>query len=153
MNKAESRGNRMAGKDDAWTDKNPDSPRLPNGKTVEEELRGLRTMARWLDSKFEVFGVRFGLDAIVGLIPVAGDGATLIAGGAALIHAIRLGLPWHVSLRIIINLLIDAGLGSIPIIGDLFDFFFRSHKRNFRLVERHVLKRAASASSLPAPKR
>ena len=58
--------------------------RLESGRTVEEELKALRALARLLDSQFEVMGVKFGADALVGLIPVAGDAVTLVTGGAAL---------------------------------------------------------------------
>lgn len=117
--------------------------RLDSGRTVEEELAALRRFARILDNQFEVMGVRFGADALVGLIPVAGDAVTLITGTTALYTSVRLKLPWHVHTRVVLNLLTDAGIGAIPILGDAFDFFFRSHKRNFRLVEHHVLERAA----------
>ncbi len=117
--------------------------RLDTGRTVEEELKSLRSLARVLDSRFEVGGFKFGADALIGLIPVAGDAVTLAAGSAALFTSLRLKLPWHVHSRIALNLVTDAGLGAIPVLGDVFDFFFRSHKRNFELVEQHVLKRAA----------
>lgn len=122
--------------------------RLEGGRTVEEELKSLRSLARLLDSRFEVMGVRFGVDALVGLIPVAGDAVTLVTGSAALFTSMRLRLPWYVHTRIVLNLVTDAGLGSIPVLGDAFDFFFRSHKRNFRLVEHHVLERAARQSGM-----
>ena len=63
--------------------------RLESGRTVEEELKALRALAKLLDSQFEVMGVKFGADALVGLIPVAGDGVTLVTGGAALGEAAR----------------------------------------------------------------
>lgn len=119
--------------------------RLHTGRTAGEELKALRGLARALDSKFEVMGVRFGADALVGLVPVIGDTVTLIAGSAALLTSVRLKLPWHVHARVAFNLITDAGLGAIPIAGDVFDLFFRSHKRNFELVEKHVLKRAEKA--------
>jgi hypothetical protein len=122
--------------------------RLESGRTVAEELAGLRRFARLLDNQFEVMGVRFGADAIVGLIPVAGDAVTLATGSAALYTSLRLKLPWHVHTRVVLNLLTDAGIGAIPILGDAFDFFFRSHKRNFRLVEHHVLERAAKQAGV-----
>ena len=122
--------------------------RLESGRTVEEELKALRALARRLDSQFEVMGVKFGADALVGLIPVAGDAVTLVTGGAALATSIRLRLPWHVHTRIVLNLVTDAGLGAIPIVGDAFDFFFRSHKGNFRLVEHHLLERAAKQTGV-----
>lgn len=119
--------------------------RLPSGRTAGEELQSLRKLAGFLDSKFEVMGMKFGADALIGLVPVAGDAVTLVAGSAALFTSLRLKLPWHVHSRIALNLVTDAGIGAIPLLGDLFDFFFRSHKRNFQLVEQHVLKRAAKA--------
>lgn len=119
--------------------------RLPSGRTAGEELQALRKLAGLLDSKFEVMGLKFGADALIGLVPVAGDAVTLAAGSAALFTSLRLKLPWHVHSRIALNLVTDAGIGAIPVLGDAFDFFFRSHKRNFQLVERHVLKRAAKA--------
>lgn len=117
--------------------------RLETGRTAGEELASLQAMARLMDSKFEVLGIRFGVDALVGLVPVVGDLVTLAAGSAALFTSVRLKLPWHVHARIAANLVTDAGIGAIPVAGDAFDFLFRSHKRNFRLVEQQVLKRAA----------
>jgi len=117
--------------------------RLETGRTVEEELASLQAMARLMDSKFEAMGMRFGVDALVGLVPVLGDLATLAAGSTALFTSLRLKLPWHVHARIVANLAADAAIGAVPVAGDAFDFFFRSHKRNFQLVEQHVLKRAA----------
>ncbi|OFX02353.1 MAG: hypothetical protein A3E78_08960 [Alphaproteobacteria bacterium RIFCSPHIGHO2_12_FULL_63_12] len=120
--------------------------RLETGRTVDEELKSIQAMARLLDSRFELMGIRFGADAIVGLVPVLGDAVTLLAGSAALATSMRLRLPWHVHARIAGNLVTDAAIGAVPLLGDAFDLFFRSHKRNFRLVERHVLKRAAAQS-------
>lgn len=124
--------------------------RLENGRTVEEELRSLKGFARLLDARFEVFGIRFGLDALIGLIPVAGDGVTLIAGLFSIGTAIRLRLSPLVILGLIWNLLVDAGIGAIPIVGDIFDFFFRSHKRNFLRIEKELIRKAKRASGKAA---
>ncbi len=124
--------------------------RLENGRTAREELKALRRLAKLLDSRFEVLGIKFGADALVGLIPVAGDAVTFVTGTAALYTSLRMKLPWHVHSRIFLNLITDAGIGAVPIAGDLFDFFFRSHKRNFDLVEQQVLKRAAKQMKIPA---
>jgi len=135
-------------KKETITDEDLMQIRLGSGRTVAEELAALRRFSRILDNQFEVMGVRFGADAIVGLLPVAGDAVTLITGTTALYTSVRLKLPWHVHTRVILNLLTDAGIGAIPILGDAFDFFFRSHKRNFRLVEHHVLERAAKQAGV-----
>lgn len=90
-----------------------------------------------LDQLFRVPGtkLRFGLDSILGLFPGAGDLATAIMGGYGLIVAAQLGAPASIQLRMLLNLVIDAGVGAIPIAGDLFDFAFKAHVRNLRLLE------------------
>lgn len=123
--------------------------RLENGRTVEEELRHFRTFAKLMDAKFSLFGVRFGLDSLLGLIPVAGDISMGIAGVVALISAFRLKLPLSAKLHILWNLGFDTLLGSIPIIGDIFDFFFRSNTKNFKVVEKHLAKKAKRHQGTP----
>jgi hypothetical protein len=116
--------------------------RLENGRTVEEELRRLGVFSRMLDSQFSVMGVRFGVDSLLGLIPVAGDVATGIAGTYALATAIRLKLHPLAAVQIGWNLLFDTVIGAIPILGDIFDFFFKSNTKNFKIIEKHLTRKA-----------
>jgi hypothetical protein len=116
--------------------------RLENGRTVEEELRRLGVFSRMLDSQFSVMGVRFGLDSLLGLIPVAGDVATGIAGTYALATAIRLKLHPIAAVQIGWNLLFDTVIGAIPILGDIFDVFFKSNTKNFMVIEKHLTRKA-----------
>jgi hypothetical protein len=116
--------------------------RLENGRTVEEELRRLGVFSRMLDSQFSVMGVRFGLDSLLGLIPVAGDVATGIAGTYALATAIRLKLHPIAAVQIGWNLLFDTVIGAIPILGDIFDVFFKSNTKNFTVIEKHLTRKA-----------
>ena len=116
--------------------------RLENGRTVEEELRRLGVFSRMLDSQFSVMGVRFGVDSLLGLIPVAGDVATGIAGSYALFTAIRLKLHPIAMIHIGWNLLFDTVIGAIPILGDIFDFFFKSNTKNFKVIEKHLTRKA-----------
>jgi hypothetical protein len=116
--------------------------RLENGRTVEEELRRLGVFSRMLDSQFSVMGVRFGVDSLLGLIPVAGDIATGIAGTYALATAIRLKLHPIAMVHIGWNLLFDTVIGAIPIVGDIFDFFFKSNTKNFKVIEKHMTRKA-----------
>lgn len=127
--------------------------RLENGRTVEEELRTLRSFARLLDSRFKVFGVRFGLDALIGLIPVAGDVAMLLSGLFTIVTAIRLRLPPFVILGLVWTLLVDTGIGAIPVLGDVFDLFFRSHKRNVARIEKALVRKAKRAALPASPRR
>ena len=116
--------------------------RLENGRTVEEELRRLGVFSRMLDSQFSVMGVRFGVDSLLGLVPVAGDVATGIAGTYALATAIRLKLHPIAAVQIGWNLLFDTAVGAIPVLGDIFDFFFKSNTKNFRVIEKHLTRKA-----------
>ena len=116
--------------------------RLENGRTVEEELRKLNTLARMLDSQFSVMGMRFGLDSILGLVPVAGDVATGIAGTYSLFTAIRLKLHPVAIAHIGWNLLFDTAIGAIPVLGDVFDFCFKSNTKNFKVIEKHLTRKA-----------
>ncbi len=118
------------------------SARLESGKTIEEELRQFRSIAKLLDTQFSFFGIKFGADALIGLVPVAGDVLTGVAGLYALHTAHRLKLP-GVKGKIIGNLLFDTTIGAIPVIGDIIDFFFPAHARNFRIIEKRLAKMMA----------
>jgi hypothetical protein len=108
-------------------------------------------VANALDELFRVPGTkwRFGLDAILGLLPGAGDLITALIGGYGIVVAQQLGVPASIQLRMLTNLLIDAGIGAIPLLGDLFDFAFKAHARNARLMQEWLSRpRAASRSSV-----
>lgn len=98
----------------------------------------IRWLADWLDTKFEIPGVkwRFGFDSIVGLIPGIGDLITTLLGGYIVYRAHELGAPKLLIARMLGNLAIDSVVGAVPIAGDMFDFAFKSHVRNVRLLLR-----------------
>jgi hypothetical protein len=87
---------------------------------------------------------RFGLDPIVGLIPIVGDAMAAVVGGWVIAEAARFGIPRIVLGRMIVNLLVDLVIGLIPFIGDVFDFAIRSNARNIGLFRRHALDPDAS---------
>ena len=99
-------------------------------------LRRYAVIARLLDAQFGVPFTkwRFGLDGLLGLVPGAGDIATAIVGAYGLVVAYKLGAPASIHVRMVVNLLLDAGIGTIPIAGDLFDFAFKANLRNQRLL-------------------
>ena len=119
-----------------------ESLHLTNGRTVADEIAGFDRFSDLMDTRFRIAGVPFGLDSLLGIIPVAGDAVTGAAGLYALGTAARLKLPITAHIHIIWNLVVDVVLGSVPLAGDVFDFFFRSHRKNFRVVEKHLIKRA-----------
>jgi hypothetical protein len=96
--------------------------------------------AYWLDAGIRVPGtnLRFGLDPILGLIPGAGDAAGAVLAGWILVEAIRLGASRATVIRIAGNVALDAVVGAIPILGDIFDFAWKANLRNVALLERHI---------------
>src|SRR5262245_42444212 len=96
----------------------------------------LRRLATLLDSAFRLPGTRytFGLDPLLGLIPGLGDLASPALSVLILWQGARLRVPKVVLARMVLNALIDAGVGSIPVMGDIFDFAWKSNDMNLGLL-------------------
>jgi hypothetical protein len=111
-------------------------------KQVEIE-RSLDQLAFYLDGLFRVPGTtwRFGLDGIIGLVPNVGDTLTSIASFYVLVAAVRYGVPKITLLRIAMNIGIDYLLGSVPVIGDAFDFIWKSNQMNMDLIRERATGR------------
>jgi Domain of unknown function (DUF4112) len=112
------------------------SPLPPDAET----LNALRRYAVLLDSRFRIpgTGIRFGLDAIIGLIPGLGDVSTPVFAALLLVQGVRMRLPFVVQARMVLNAAIDMLLGFVPILGDLADIGFKANLRNLALLERHA---------------
>lgn len=104
----------------------------------EKILQSLQGLARLMDSSFEVpgTGFRFGLDPVIGLIPGIGDAISLGVSGYTLLQARKLGASRWLLTRMAGNILLDASIGAIPVLGDLFDFAFKANQRNLKLLHR-----------------
>ena len=102
-------------------------------------LRRLAKLARLMDTAIGIPGtrLRLGADSVLGLIPVVGDAAGALVGLALVNEARRLGLPRHKLVKMMSNIGIDAAFGSVPLVGDVFDVFFKSHRRNLAVVLDH----------------
>ena len=101
----------------------------------------------WLmDDCFRIPGVnwRFGVDALIGLIPGAGDVLGGLIGLLLLVRAFQYRLPKVVITRMIVNNLIDVTVGSIPFLGDAFDFFWKSNSKNMTLFHEYAGQPEAS---------
>ena len=111
-----------------------------------ESLDALRRWARLLDSAFRVPGtnIRFGVDAILGLVPGLGDLSAPAFTVALLMEGTRRRLPAVVQARMVLNALFDMLLGLVPVLGDLVDVAWKANLRNLALLERH-----AAAPGLP----
>lgn len=103
-------------------------------------LAAVAKFAYWLDAGIRVPGtsLRFGLDPILGLIPGAGDAAGAVLAGWILVEAIRLGASRATVIRIAGNVALDAVVGAVPVLGDIFDFAWKANLRNVALLERHL---------------
>lgn len=112
------------------------------GRTTSEESPSLaraRALARLLDSSLRVPGTsfRFGLDPLLGVIPGVGDLAGVLLSGTILVTAARLGVPRATLLRMGMNVGIEAVVGLVPLLGDLFDAGWRANVRNVALIDAH----------------
>ena len=118
----------------------PEAARADQIDQRRDPLAGARTLARLLDSAFTVPGTSFavGLDPLIGLIPAGGDLVGALLSGYIVLTGLRLGAPSSVVARMLANIAIDTAVGSVPILGDLFDAGWRSNDRNVRLLEAFV---------------
>ena len=103
-------------------------------------LEALRRWAVLLDSAFRIPGtnVRFGIDAIIGLVPGLGDLSAPTFAAVMLITAWRMRVPVVVQARMVINAAIDMLLGLVPLLGDVVDIAWKANLRNLALLERHA---------------
>jgi hypothetical protein len=106
----------------------------------DPRLDALRRLQRLLDEAFRVPGtdVRFGWDALAGLVPGLGDVAAALLAGALVVRAHRLRVPRVVQLRMLLNIGVDVLVGLVPIAGDVADVFWKSNTRNMALLDRHA---------------
>jgi len=113
----------------------------------EAALRRLQAVADVLDTAFVLPGTkqRVGVDAIIGLIPGLGDILTTLLSTYIIWQARNLGVSRFALARMLSNLGIHAAVGSLPIIGDVFDAFFRVNQRNMRILRAQLERSAAAA--------
>lgn len=119
-------------------------------RTLEErerDERKLRRLGTLLDAQFRIPGtsVRFGVDAVVGLVPGIGDAAGLVASTAVIVQAVDLGARGFTLARMLTNAAVDGAVGTIPVLGTVFDVAFKANLRNVRLLERHVVDPEATS--------
>ena len=128
---------------DPLSNRPPDQLTRPE---LERDLQRVRALANLLDAKYSVGGIQFGMDAILGLIPIAGDTITGLLGLYPLYIARKHGLGRFIQSRMIGNLLLDWGVGAIPLLGDLFDVQFKSNMKNLKLLEEKIQKERSQQS-------
>lgn len=116
-------------------------PRLTKLSTATERKRRAReqliALTRLMDSAVEmpILRTRVGLDALLGLVPVAGDVLSAAIGLYVVAQARELGASRWLQARMIGNLVLDAAIGVVPVAGDIADIYFRAHRRNLKLLQ------------------
>lgn len=120
----------------------PVTQTLPLGRDPQSVRLRIEAMEKLLERSFTIPGTRIpvGLDAVAGLVPVAGDLLAAAMGLYLVWEAKNLGMSkWQLA-RMVTNVGVDTLLGAVPIAGDLFDFLYRSNSKNLRIVRRHLDK-------------
>jgi len=112
-------------------------------------VRRLDALAHLLDNSIPVPGTdtRFGIDAVVGLIPGIGDAIGGLLSAYIVLEGARLGAGPAVILRMLLNIAVETVVGAVPVIGDLFDAGWKSNARNMRLLHRVVDAPGATRAS------
>src|SRR3954465_6773945 len=108
---------------------------LTRPRSRRDRIARLDALATLLDTAILIPGtdIRFGLDALIGLVPGIGDAITTAMSLFIVHEAKQLGAPGHVIARMVANVAFDGIVGAVPVIGDAFDVMWRSNKRNMRL--------------------
>lgn len=128
-------------------------------KKQEHEYRQalvrLDKYARMTDSQFSIplTGIRFGVDPILGLIPVIGDFIGLLLALPVLTEAARIGAPAALKRKMIRNIIIDAVIGLVPVFGDAFDVYWKANTRNTALLRNWIKTQIVPEKSVPTKDR
>lgn len=105
---------------------------------VSRRLERMRSLSRLLDTAFTLpGGFRIGIDPIIGLIPAIGDFIASSLSIWFLYDAARLGIPKRVLTLMVLNVMLEAAVGAIPVLGNVADAIWKANARNMALVERH----------------
>ena len=118
---------------------------------TEEAVARIEALARLMDGPFVLPGTNFrlGLDAIIGLVPVAGDVISGLVSSYLIWEARQLGASKWLIARMMANTLLDTTLGAIPLVGDAFDVLFRANLKNMALLRAHIDKRGMTRPAGP----
>jgi hypothetical protein len=109
-----------------------------------QRIARLDALASLFDTAFVVPGtnVRFGIDALIGLVPGIGDAITTVMSLYIVREARALGAPRHLVARMLANVALDSVVGAVPLVGDMFDVMWRANRRNMALLQAHLAKEA-----------
>ncbi len=107
---------------------------------LQKHYRIIRSLTDLLDNKFDVLGIKFGIDPLLGIIPGLGDVISFALSIYLLLIAVQMSIPNKIVYKMLVNIVLDFLIGLIPILGDFTDFFYKSNARNLDLLDRHLAK-------------
>lgn len=127
------------------------SPEVALSPERERALKQVSTLARLMDSQFRIPGTefRFGLESLAGLLPVGGDAIGFMASAGLVLTMARNGASPQLVIRMLINVALDAFIGAIPLVGDLFDVVYKANNRNVKLLEDYYAQGKYRGSAWP----
>ena len=104
-------------------------------RSYQMHLQIAKKLAGFLDDKYEIFGIRFGFDPLLDIIPWAGDAITTVLGAYIVWVGVKMELPPKRIAKMIFNIVVDFVLGLIPVFGVITTVFFRSNRMNIEIIE------------------
>lgn len=111
---------------------------MKHNNAHQEIPKDVKRLARLLDTQFKIGkGFRFGIDPLLGLIPGIGDFLSLLLSGGMIAMASKHGVSRKLLILMSLNAFLDAVIGSIPVLGGIFDFFYKANTRNVRMLEKY----------------
>ncbi|MCB0595353.1 MAG: DUF4112 domain-containing protein [Lewinellaceae bacterium] len=121
-------------------------------QTYQQELAWIDSAASFLDNRFRIPGtnIRFGIDFLIGLVPYIGDVVSFAISGLLVVVMARKGASGMALAKMVGNVWIDGAIGTIPLLGDIFDLRYRANLRNLRLLKEHYSEGKHQGSAWPA---
>lgn len=104
---------------------------------AHKHLEIAKHLTHLLEGQFNLFGYRFGLDAVIGLIPGFGDFITFLMSAYLVIVGLEMRLPWWRIVQMVWHIVLDFLVGSIPVLGDFFDVVHKANTKNLAILEKY----------------
>lgn len=111
-----------------------------NQKPIHPKLKSVARISKLMDSQFEIGGFKFGLDPILNFVPFAGDAFTGIISIGLVYTMYQNGASSKLIVKMLWNVFLDVLIGAIPVLGWIFDFYFKANNRNITLLNEHYLE-------------
>ncbi len=115
---------------------------------ISQDFQWVERLSILMDSRFRVGNFKFGLDPILNFIPFAGQAATLIISLVLVTVMYRNGASGKLTIKMLLNVTYDAILGSIPLFGNIFDFFNKANEKNIKLLREHYYENKHQGSGV-----